>query len=178
MSYDDAYWNNFQMSLDYEGECAYYTNGYLSVDHWDYSDDVLGTGYCVTCNGNVGCSSDGTCDNFMTYPAEVSSESGYQMTSTSSTSNNQQVVETPAMTLTRQAQKSNVQAMNMSSRAGQQPSATTASFFGSATIVAGFAGMVASLALVVSAIYNSRIQRASTAESPPSTELPYYLSRD
>ena len=179
MSYDDSYWNAFQMSLDYEGECGYYANGYMDVDNWDDSDDdAFGTGYCVTCNGIVGCSSDGTCDNFMTYPVEASSSgSGYQMTTaqTHASSENQQLVETPAMTLTQQAQKANIQAMMSSS---QQVGTTTS--FGSATIVilaTLFVGAVASVALVISLIHH-RHTRIASKESSPSTELPYYLSRD
>jgi len=62
----------------YTGACLYLIDGYWEVDTSYYSNayESIQYGFCVECNGKVGCSSDGTCDNFMSSVPQTS----YQMT--------------------------------------------------------------------------------------------------
>lgn len=127
---------DFSFSMDYSGECAYYVDGY-----WDYINDdindVFVQGYCMTCNGVTGCSSDGTCNNFMTYPVELSSDSGYQLSSNGNAKSNSEV-DTPTLTLVQNAQKATKNAFQKSS-----------TFSGSASQQGGFQLTAGSMALVV-----------------------------
>lgn len=93
ISYDDASYSFLEYSDFYSGECLYYVGGYADSDNYDWDSDVsdiLDYGACVTCNGQVGCSSDGTCSNFMTYPG-VTQSNAYQMTSNGGESSSQRV---------------------------------------------------------------------------------------
>lgn len=80
MSYDDATANTYYgTDFQCEGACLYYLGG--SIDVYAYSagsDELFGEGICLTCFDSVGCSSDGSCDNFMTKAGTTTSETGYQ----------------------------------------------------------------------------------------------------
>jgi hypothetical protein len=85
MSWDDADYAAYGFSSAYYGDCLYLTEGSQSVSpHDDESFDAYDYGSCVECDGLVGCSSDGTCSNFKTYAAPVSSNS-YQLSQGGST---------------------------------------------------------------------------------------------
>jgi hypothetical protein len=90
MSWDDPDYAEYGFSSDYSGECLHLTEGSQSL----YNDDGstyynYDYGSCVECDGVVGCSSDGTCSNFKTYAAPVSSNS-YQLSQGGSTNNEEQ----------------------------------------------------------------------------------------
>jgi hypothetical protein len=82
MSWDDPTYADYGFSIDYTGECLYLIEGSMALFNDDGSVssvfDNIDYGSCVECNGVVGCSSDGTCSNFKTYAAPVSSNS-YQL---------------------------------------------------------------------------------------------------
>jgi len=77
ISFDNENFSGYGFSDSYSGACMYLTNGYWEVDMSYYSEayESIEYGICVTCNGQIGCSSDGTCDNFMSVVPQVS----YQM---------------------------------------------------------------------------------------------------
>ena len=52
----------------YEGECLYFKGGSAVIGTGDTSTvyDTFAYGYCIECNGNAGCSSTQTCDDFAT----------------------------------------------------------------------------------------------------------------
>jgi hypothetical protein len=86
LSWDDSDYADFGYSASYYGGCAYLVDG--SMDMEALSDAMLSGSYdyydygiCVECDGVVGCSSDGTCSNFLTYPAPETTSSGYQLSS-------------------------------------------------------------------------------------------------
>lgn len=94
MSFDDPDYAAYGFSVDdYTGECLYLTEGSQNLYNDDGSAacvfDSMDYGSCVECNGVVGCSSDGTCSNFKTYAAPVSSNS-YQLSQGGSTNNEEQ----------------------------------------------------------------------------------------
>lgn len=93
ISYDDTSYSFLEYSTFYSGGCLYYVGGYADSDNYDWDSDVseiLDYGSCVTCSGQVGCSSDGTCTNFMTYPG-VTQSNAYQMTINGGESSSQRV---------------------------------------------------------------------------------------
>jgi hypothetical protein len=92
MSFDDADYAAYGFSKDYSGECLYLTEGSQNLYNDDGSvADMYNFDYggCVECDGVVGCSSDGTCSNFKTYAAPVSSN-GYQLSQGGSTNKEEQ----------------------------------------------------------------------------------------
>jgi hypothetical protein len=93
MSWDDPTYADYGFSIDYTGECLYLIEGSMALFNDDGSVssvfDNIDYGSCVECNGVVGCSSDGTCSNFKTYAAPVSSSS-YQLSQGGSTNQEEQ----------------------------------------------------------------------------------------
>jgi hypothetical protein len=90
MSFDDPDYADYGFSMDYTGECLYFTEGSLNLDNSDACVlDSIDFGSCVECNGVTGCSSDGTCSNFKTYATPVSSNS-YQLSQGSSAGKEEQ----------------------------------------------------------------------------------------
>mmetsp|Transcript_35048 Transcript_35048/g.41834 ORF Transcript_35048/g.41834 Transcript_35048/m.41834 type:complete len:220 (+) Transcript_35048:60-719(+) len=77
-AFDDESYSDYGYSDYYTGDCLYLAGGYWEVD-MSYDSNAYESiqyGSCVECNGQVGCSSDGTCDNFMNFVPQTS----YQMT--------------------------------------------------------------------------------------------------
>jgi hypothetical protein len=92
MSFDDPDYATYGFTSDYSGECLYLTEGSQSLYNDDGSTAYVADfdyGSCIECNGVAGCSSDGTCSNFKTYAAPVSSNS-YQLSQGGSTNKEEQ----------------------------------------------------------------------------------------
>ena len=79
LSWDDSDYADYGTSSNYYGGCMYLIDGAVDLDTFDWSADYYDYGTCVECDGEVGCSSDGTCSNFKTYAAPTTSNS-YQLT--------------------------------------------------------------------------------------------------
>jgi len=89
MSYDDVSISAMLGIIinNYEGACMYFPDG--SIDIYDVAiaqtSGLDGTnlmrkdGICTECYGLTGCSTDGTCDTFMTYPPAITTTEGYQL---------------------------------------------------------------------------------------------------
>jgi len=77
IAFDDENFADYGYSDYYSGPCVYLTGGYWEVDMSYYTNayESIEQGNCVECNGLVGCSSDGTCDSFMSTVPQAS----YQM---------------------------------------------------------------------------------------------------
>lgn len=90
MSYDDSDYAAYGYSMSYYGGCMYFSGGSLDLEDYDYGYGFYEYGYCVECDGAVGCSSDGSCDNFMTYPGTTASSGYQQMVSGSSNYSDEQ----------------------------------------------------------------------------------------
>eukprot|EP00977_Amphora_coffeiformis_P018052 scaffold6121_cov170-Amphora_coffeaeformis.AAC.2 len=146
LSYDDSYYNELlSMSYEYAAECLYLKGGYIDIESYSYDnvDDYYGFGQCIKCNGVVGCSSDGTCSNFMTYPGEMSN-GGYQLTQGGGSSTKDESVR-PKMGLAMKAQDATVNAMQSPSKNKREYSGVnaTSAFLIGGVIVVGLAIAVA-----------------------------------
>jgi hypothetical protein len=145
MSWDDTDYAGFGFSMDYSGECAYLPDGSQSLidDDGNYVfDGNEDFGICVECNGVVGCSSDGTCSNFKTYAAPVSSNS-YQLTQGGSTNKEEQGTPKFGAVAKKvgESSKSKISAHHYpSSREGESSERESVGIFASAVGVAGVAG--------------------------------------
>ena len=136
MAWDDSDLSDFGFSMDYEGPCMYFTGGSYSLDlaYYFSAADNIEYGYCVQCNGITGCSSDGTCDTFMSEMPQNS----YQMGS------NKQKLSEVALQQgygASQATRQKFQAYNMSSSGGVSEQYNY-------VIMGGFFGLVALFGLV------------------------------
>lgn len=77
LTFDEETFSNYGYSRTYTGPCLYLDGGYWEVNYYsDPYEDVMKEGYCIQCNDQVGCSVDGSCQNFMNYMPQ----SFYQMT--------------------------------------------------------------------------------------------------
>jgi len=78
IAFDDDNYSSYGYSDYYTGACLYLTDGYWEVDtsYYPNTSESIQYGTCLECDGQVGCSSDGTCDNFMSSVPQNS----YQMT--------------------------------------------------------------------------------------------------
>ncbi|CAB9504370.1 expressed unknown protein [Seminavis robusta] len=123
MSYDDDdFTAMYGMEFDYEGSCLYYVGGSIDIYSYDIDKEIFGEGVCTECYGMVGCSTDGSCDNFMTYTASVrSSSSGYQLTGSKTRLDNEtlQELKEPALGLQNSVQNAVFYHENRSSGAPQ-----------------------------------------------------------
>eukprot|EP00547_Thalassionema_nitzschioides_P002544 CAMPEP_0194207244 /NCGR_PEP_ID=MMETSP0156-20130528/6041_1 /TAXON_ID=33649 /ORGANISM="Thalassionema nitzschioides, Strain L26-B" /LENGTH=209 /DNA_ID=CAMNT_0038933957 /DNA_START=20 /DNA_END=649 /DNA_ORIENTATION=- len=112
LSYDDDELNEYcGYSMAWDSMCLSYEGGSYRFD--DSDDDITWPEYewdatCVTCNGITGCSSDGTCENFLTYAGDESSNS-YQLSSSSSSSSSKKEISANALGFTQNAKDSVVQ---------------------------------------------------------------------
>jgi hypothetical protein len=81
MSYDDLDFTAlFGMEFAYQGPCMYFIGGSIDLYSYDMRRDTFGEGVCTECYGIVGCSTDGSCETFMTYNGNTASNKGYQWT--------------------------------------------------------------------------------------------------
>ena len=68
---------------NYQGACWYFPKGSIDVYKYNLFGSNVSTtyriGYCTSCYGYVGCSTDGTCDTFMNYARAKTTSSGYQL---------------------------------------------------------------------------------------------------
>jgi hypothetical protein len=100
LSWDDFDYADFGYSASYYGGCLYLVDG--SMDIATLNDAMLSGSYdyysygtCVECDGVVGCSSDGTCSNFQTYPAPEATSSSYQLSQGQSSSSTETTTAAP-----------------------------------------------------------------------------------
>jgi hypothetical protein len=168
MSYDDSSYDSMGFDMDYEGECISFQSGEWDLDNWDGSYDNIYDydTVCATCNGVAGCSTDGTCDNFMTYAGQRSS-GGYQLSqSGGSSSVAKEEASTPMLGLANKAK-------NAAFKEAQSGAATTKTYDGTK---AGFVGGIALVGLTVAAVQIVRAKRGKQQIDLSSSEGNYYLS--
>lgn len=90
LSWDNADYSAYGYTASYYGGCLYLVDGSMEINDLQAkltagTYDYYSYGTCVECDGVVGCSSDGTCSNFKTYPPPETSGGGYQLSQSSST---------------------------------------------------------------------------------------------
>lgn len=164
MSWDDSDYADFGFSTEYSGECLYLTTGSQSLDDGTYSASSAFENYafgnCVECNGLVGCSSDGTCSNFKTYAASVSSNS-YQLSQGGSTDNKEQAAPKFGSVAKElgESSESIISAHHYTSTGGESSEPESFGLFVSAVGVAGVLGA----ALVAILVKRKRNQGANQA---------------
>lgn len=142
LSWDDADYSAFGYSASYYGGCLYLVDGSMDIGNetaLDSSTDGYEYGYCVACDGVTGCSSDGTCDNFMTLPAPDSYYSGYQLSESQSQSSSsiQQADTSRYGSAAQQVQASTVALTTTSSRTTTTPSAVFFASVGAVGLMLG-----------------------------------------
>mmetsp|Transcript_33293 Transcript_33293/g.50218 ORF Transcript_33293/g.50218 Transcript_33293/m.50218 type:complete len:226 (+) Transcript_33293:73-750(+) len=100
LSYDDEELNEYGgYSMSWDSMCLAYEGGSFNFGD-EEDDDITWPDYewgatCITCNGVTGCSSDGTCANFLTYAGDTSSNS-YQSSGSSSSGSSTKMEEVSA----------------------------------------------------------------------------------
>jgi hypothetical protein len=163
MSWDDPDYAEYGFSSDYSGECLHLTEGSQSL----YNDDGstyynYDYGSCVECNGVVGCSSDGTCSNFKTYAAPVSSNS-YQLSQGGSTNKEEKAAPKCGAVAKEvgESSESIFSAHHYTSTGGESSEAESLGLFVSAVGVAGVVG-AALVAIMVRRKRNKGANQALT----------------
>jgi hypothetical protein len=103
LSFDDPDYSSWDTTdTKYYGGCFYFLYGYVDLDNWDFSN-IYNYGECVTCYNIVGCSSDGTCGNFMTYAPSTTSFSSSSSSSSSLSSKSASLSSSSTYELSNQA---------------------------------------------------------------------------
>lgn len=148
LAYDSSSLQGFGLSDDHNGECIYFTNGYIDISS-GYSNiaSSMVNGYCVECNGVVGCSStQDSCDDIKT----IVTTSLYQMSSSNEVQGSNQYQstdaasgesETPAYQNARDVQKEAMMKLDYGSQGTGQSSIMYA-------VLGGFVGLLTLVSLV------------------------------
>lgn len=176
---DDVDYSDYSYSLSYYGGCMYYVGGAFDVDNWEGSLDFYSYGNCVECDGTVGCSSDATCDNFMTYPSQQQQQGGYQMTATGGQDNkmssekSKATIESPRFGLASEAKKASLQVQRSENLGNTTTNNDEIVYF-----IAGAISCVAVFSLVATGFmsYYRRRQSDGANDSNPTVEMPGRLT--
>ena len=165
MEWDDSQYSDFGLSeFNYAGDCLYFLGGSMDIEDYNYTSfaSFVGAGYCVSCDNMVGCSSTGSCDDFMTYdaPEEMAHEenapeqnapeendpvteetsTGYQLTQGS-----KQIVSNPSIGLAKSLQASMAMTVSQPPSKGSGPGSLVVSLLAVVAAVAAIFGIVAAI---------------------------------
>jgi hypothetical protein len=170
MEWDDSQYSDFGLSeYNYSGDCLYFLGGSMDIEDYDYTSfaSFVGAGYCVSCDNMVGCSSTGSCHDFMTYdapeenapvenapeanapeenapeendPVTEETSTGYQLTQGS-----KQIVSNPSFGLAKSLQASMAMTVSQPPSTGSGPGSLVVSLLAVVAAVAAVVGTVAAI---------------------------------